>query len=146
MFKKAVLLTALASFLTVGCSTTQSPDAVAVPKKPATVVVVAPVANTKVAKLVPYSQAMVKLTPATKIENTDQKAILACIKLTEPKVVRPTTIKPDTAKTKVTTTSKGVTTVKMPFTVLNGFGKDEPILATCTFDKEGSAYVELVDI
>lgn len=146
MFKKSLLLTAFASLLTVGCATTQTPDAVVTPIKQDRVVVIAPTANAKVAKLTPYSQAMVKLTPATTVSDANQKSILACINLIKPKVVRPTTIKPDLAKTKITTNNQGDTTVKMPFTVLNGFGKDEPILATCNLDKDGSYNIELADM
>lgn len=145
MYKKITLLAALASFLTVGCATTQSSDAVAVPEKPVIAAAVMTPA-TKTTKPTSYSQPMVKLSPAQSIGNADRKAILACIDLIKPEVVRPTTIKPDIAKTKITRTANGDTTVKMPFTVLNGFGEDEPILATCVFNKLNAGSVTLADI
>lgn len=72
MFKKSLLLTVFASLLTVGCATTQTPDAVTIPAvKYDRLVVIAPLANIKVVKTNPYSQAMVKLTPAKTTSDTN---------------------------------------------------------------------------
>lgn len=138
MLKKIALIGALAS-LTVGCATTSADEVNVHEKTGVTAPMVKLTPSTKVLPLV-------KLTPAIAISAADRASVLACIELVKPEVVRPTTINPDLVKTKIVVDGKNNTVVKMPFTVLNGFNKDEPILATCTFTQSGKGVVELADI
>ena len=146
MFKKIVLLTAISSLLTVGCATTQTPKAAGVPVKYDRVVVVSPTANTNPTKQSPAKQPMVKLVPATAVSTTDRQAILSCIELIKPRVVRPLSIKPDLTKTEIERGDDGSTLVKMPFTVTNNFDEPALILAACWSDSDGNIQLELADM
>ena len=144
MFKKILLLTAVSSLLTVGCATAN--DSAVTPVKYDRVVVVSPTANATPTKQSPTNQPMVKLVPATAISTTDQQAILSCIELIKPRVVRPLSIKPDLTKTEIERGDDGSTLVKMPFTVTNNFDEPELILAACWSDSDGNIQLELADM
>ena len=149
MFKKIIFVTAV-SLLTIGCGTT-SPNAngihavknlpVEPPNSVVSMVRVMPSAATKV--LPPAT-----MSPVVVMEGQDRAKLLACIDLAKPDLVRPDTINPNLSKTKITTDSKGATTVKMPFSALNvnNEGRDDFIMATCKFTKAGKGSISVVDI
>lgn len=149
MFEKAILVT-VASLLTIGCGTA-SPDAnrihavqnlpVEPPKSVVPMVRVTPSAAAKV-------RPPATMSPVVVMEGQDRAKLLACIDLAKPDLVRPDTIEPNLSKTKITTNSKGVTTVKMPFSALNvnNQSRDDFMMATCKFTKAGKGSISVVDI
>lgn len=126
--KKTVLLSALMSFIMVGCT-------------PAPTSVIHEVAGDPSVKSMP----LVKQTPAKAVVDDQQQAIEICADLVKPQVVKPQTLTVDTNDTKFSKGKQGRLVVSMPFTVLNGFGYIQPILATCSINKDGSGSVELAD-
>lgn len=149
MFKRIALLTVVTSLLTVGCATT--PSAVVthsvqnLPVEPAKSVV--PMVRITPSNAV-KTRAPTTISPSVAISGHDRANILACVELAKPDLVRPDTIQPNLSKTKVTTNSKGITTVKMPFSVLNvkNEGRDNFIMATCKFTKAGKGTILLEGI
>lgn len=135
MLKKALLLSAITSLLTAGCTTTALSDNDT---------------NTlqRVVVMQPSSVPLTKISPAATFTPKQRALVFACIDLAKPDLVRPDTISPNLSKTKVTTDTKGVTTVKMPFSALNvnNVGKDYFKQATCEFTKSGKGTIYIKGI
>lgn len=152
MFKKTLILMTTISILTVGCTSTHSPNVIATTKTSSAtnahnrMVVVDPKLNNKPTESSPHTVPMVKLTPATRVPVSDDNAILSCVNLVKPRTVRPTTIKPDLAKTEIERGDDGSILVKMPFTVTNNLDEPALILAACWFDEAGKGELELADM